>query len=57
MHNLHLIRTKADSHSDALSLIEDYLLDWGTENNWSTVLGLLVFLSHVASSDKLLDHG
>jgi hypothetical protein len=39
MHNLHLIRTKADSHSDALSLIEDYLLDWGTENNWSTVLG------------------
>ena len=39
MHNLHLIRTKADSHSDALSIVEDYLFEWGTENNWSTVLG------------------
>jgi len=39
MHNLHLIRTKADSHSDALSIVEDFLNSWGTENNWSTVLG------------------
>ena len=39
MHNLHLIRTKADSHSDALSIVEDFLQSWGTENNWSTVLG------------------
>jgi hypothetical protein len=39
MHNLHLIRTNADSHSDAIGLVEDYLFSWGTENNWSTVLG------------------
>jgi len=39
MHNLHLIRTNADSHSDALIIVEDFLLDWGTENNWSTILG------------------
>jgi hypothetical protein len=39
MHNLHLIRTKADSHSDAIGLVEDYLFSWGDENNWSTVLG------------------
>ena len=39
MHNLHLIRTKADSHSDALCIVEDYLLEWGTENNWFTIMG------------------
>ena len=39
MHNLHLIRTKADSHSDAIGIVEDYLFDWGTENNWFTIMG------------------
>jgi hypothetical protein len=39
MHSLHLIRLQADSHSDAYSTVEDYLFDWGTENNWFTILG------------------
>lgn len=39
MHSLHLIRLKANSHSDAYSTVEDYLFDWGTENNWFTILG------------------
>ena len=39
MHSLHLVRLKADSHSDAYSTVEDYLFDWGTENNWFTIMG------------------
>jgi hypothetical protein len=39
MHSIHLVRLKADSHSDAYSIVEDYLFDWGTENNWFTILG------------------
>jgi hypothetical protein len=39
MHVLHLIRVKADSHSDAQSIVENFLFDWGTENNWFTLLG------------------
>lgn len=51
MHNLHLIRTKADSHSDALSIVEDFLQSWGTENNWSTVLG-----SHCKEDKSFSEH-
>lgn len=39
MHNIHLVRVEADFHSDALRIVEDFILDWGTENNWSTILG------------------
>lgn len=39
MHSLHLVRLKAESHSDAYSIVEDYLFDWGSENNWFTILG------------------
>tara|TARA_B110000503_G_C6844111_1_gene288027 strand:- start:17 stop:499 length:483 start_codon:yes stop_codon:yes gene_type:complete len=39
MHSLHLIRVNAESHFDAYSIVEDYLFDWVTENNWFTILG------------------
>lgn len=39
MHSLHLIRVNAESHSEALSVVENYLYDWGTEDNWFTIMG------------------
>ena len=41
MHNLHLVRVKEKSHEDACNLVDDYLCNWGNENNWKSVGGSL----------------
>lgn len=39
MHNLHIMRTYAESHTNACSIVEDYISDFGDENNWRTICG------------------
>ena len=39
MHNLHLVVVKADNAKDACNLVEDYISDFGNENNWRTICG------------------
>jgi len=40
-HNLHFIRVIADTGEDACGVAEDYLSEWGTENNWRTMCGAI----------------
>ena len=39
MHNLHLVRVRADSAKEAMIKAEEGLLGWGDENNWRTACG------------------
>jgi hypothetical protein len=41
MHNLHLIRVKADTPEKACSRVELDINDFGNENNWRTICGCL----------------
>ena len=41
MHNLHLVRVKAESHDDACHTVLNYIEDWGTENNWRVAGGAI----------------
>lgn len=39
MHNLHLVVTKASSLREACITVQNYIADWGDENNWRTICG------------------
>lgn len=39
MHNLHLFLTTASSPKEACDNIENFILDWGDEDNWRTICG------------------
>mgnify|MGYP001095739624 CR=1 FL=1 len=41
MHNLHLVRIKAESHNDACTAVLSYIEDWGNENNWRSIGGAI----------------
>lgn len=40
-HNLHFIVTKAESPKDACRDVENYIEDWGNDNNWRTIMGCI----------------
>lgn len=39
MHNLHLVRVKANSGQEACEGVESAIMDFGNENNWRTMCG------------------
>lgn len=39
MHNLHLIRVRAESPKQACSMAESFIEDFGNENNWRSIGG------------------
>ncbi len=39
MHNLHLVKVKANSGEEACQEVENLLMDFGNENNWRTFCG------------------
>ena len=39
MHNLHLVKVKADSGEQACKEVEILIMDFGNENNWRTICG------------------
>jgi len=41
MHNLHIIRVKADSPEKACSTAQFFIEDFGNENNWRTIGGCI----------------
>jgi len=50
MHNLHLIRVKADSPKEACSAVEYFIEDFGSEDNWRSIGGC------VSEKDEIYDH-
>jgi hypothetical protein len=51
MHNLHLVVVKAETGEDAMSDVESYMDDWGTENNWRTMCGAVSQDNEVVMGD------
>jgi len=51
MHNLHFLVLKADSPQDACAEAEDYIMDFGNENNWRTVCGCVSKRNQVFIND------
>lgn len=41
MHNLHLVKIRAESCEDACRSVELEILDWGDEDNWRVICGCL----------------
>jgi hypothetical protein len=39
MHNLHFVVVRAENGEDACSEADNFLMDWGNENNWRTMCG------------------
>jgi len=39
MHNIHFVKVKANSGEEACKVVENLLVDFGTENNWRTMCG------------------
>lgn len=51
MHNLHLVRVKANSGEEACNRVETAIMDFGNENNWRTICGA------VSEDNEVYDSG
>lgn len=52
MHNLHFLVVKAESGKKACSIAENYIMDFGTENNWRTICGAVSEKDEVYIEDE-----
>jgi len=41
MHNIHFVKVKANSGEEACQVVENLIIDFGTENNWRTMCGAI----------------
>ena len=39
MHNIHFVKVKANSGEEACQVVENLLMDFGTDNNWRDFCG------------------
>ena len=51
-HNLHFVVTKASSPKEACEDVQNYIEDWGNENNWRTIMGCVSENDEVYQFDK-----
>ena len=55
-HNLHFIITKASSAEEACKDVESFIEDWGTDNNWRTIMGCISEDNEVYAHDESLKY-
>jgi hypothetical protein len=53
MHNLHLIRVRAESPKEACSMAERFIEDFGNENNWRSIGGCVSENNEVYDRDEM----